>query len=67
MVKVRAKHNVNIDGVWHMGGEIFETDHIEDIREHVDEVGFVSAVFPPETQELPKKQTRGRPRSKNKN
>lgn len=50
-----------------MGGEVFETDRLDEIREHVDEIGFVSQIFPPETQELPKKQSRGRPRKQKEN
>lgn len=23
-MRVKAKHNINLSGVWHMGGEVFE-------------------------------------------
>lgn len=60
MVKVRAKCNLNLDGVWHTGGEIFEVESTDGIAEYVEEVGFISEVFPPEPAEKPKRGTRNR-------
>ena len=57
-MKVKAKCNLNVGGTWHMGGEIFEVDSTDGIAEYVDEVGYVSEVFPPEpTKEEPKKRS----------
>lgn len=59
-MKVIAKHWLNYNGKWHKGGEEFEVDDFEAVKEYVeipaDDEEFVSEVFPPE----PKK--RGRPK-----
>ena len=60
MVTVRAKCNLNFDGKWHMGGEIFDVESTDGFAEYVEEIGFVSEVFPPEPKEEPKKTTRSR-------
>ena len=60
MVTVKAKCNLNLDGIWHKGGEIFEVESTDGISEYVEEVGYVSEVFPPEPEEKPKKATRSR-------
>jgi len=60
-MQVKAKCNINIDGIWHFGGEIFEVESTDGITEYVEEVGYVSEIFPPEKPEEPvKKSTRGR-------
>lgn len=56
-MKVRAKHWLNYNGVWHKGGEEFEVDNFEQVKDYAEPVQFESAVFPPEE---PKK--RGRPK-----
>lgn len=70
-MKVIAKHWLNYNGVWHKGGDAFDVDDFEDVKEHaekaeeetdkVDET-YVSNIFPPadEPAEQPKK--RGRPK-----
>lgn len=57
-MKVIAKHWLNYNGVWHKGGEAFEVEDFEQVREFAEPVKevFVSEVFPPE----PKR--RGRPK-----
>lgn len=71
-MKVRAKHWINYNGVWHKGGDKFDIedseilDGVEFIEAEQDEQAekpveaeFTSEIFPPE-EETPKK--RGRPR-----
>lgn len=36
MVKVRAKCNVKYGNAWHMGGEEFEVEDFNDVREYAD-------------------------------
>lgn len=64
-MKVKAKHWLNYNGVWHKGGDIFEAndfeaikEHVEKVEETVEETQYVSEIFPPEEQ--PKR--RGRPK-----
>ena len=64
-MKVIAKHWLNYSGVWHKGGEIFDADDYEAVKDYVTPVreGFVSEVFPPDEEkpaETPRR--RGRPR-----
>lgn len=57
-MKVIAKHWVNYNGVWHRGGEEFEVEDFDEVKEYADAKSddYVSAVFPPETvAEEPKK------------
>jgi len=63
MMQVKAKCNLNIDGKWHMGGEVFEVESTDGIAEYVEEIGYVSEVFPPEPAEKPKRSTRSRKRA----
>lgn len=60
-MKVIAKHNLNHNGVWHKGGEEFDTEDYAEIKAYVTPVqkNFVSEVFPPD-EEVPKR--RGRPK-----
>lgn len=61
MVKVRAKCNLNFDGNWHMGGEVFEVESTDGFAEYVEEIGYESEIFPPEPVEVkPKKPARTR-------
>lgn len=50
-MKAIAKHWLNYNGVWHAGGEEFEVENFEDVKEYADMKTdeFVSDVFPPET------------------
>jgi len=64
-MRVKAKHWLNYNGVWHKGGDTFEADNFDEIKEHVekveetvDETPYVSEIFPPVEQ--PKR--RGRPK-----
>lgn len=62
-MRVKAKHWLNYNGVWHKGGDIFEADDFDEIKEHVEKVDteetqYVSEIFPPVEQ--PKR--RGRPK-----
>ena len=60
-MKVKAKHNLILDGVLYNGGEIFEVENLDGLTDHVEEVGYISDVFPPEQEEKPKrKSTRSR-------
>lgn len=59
-MKVRAKHNFNHNGEYHAGGEIFEAESLDEIRDFVEEVPFTSEIFPPSPVEKTAK--RGRPR-----
>lgn len=61
-MKVKAKHWLNYNGVWYKGGEEFEVEDIEQVKDYVDPVEFVSDVFPPDEvpNEAPKR--RGRPK-----
>ena len=34
-MRVQAKHWLNYKGVWHMGGEEFEVDDIEEVKDYV--------------------------------
>ena len=55
-MKVIAKHWLNYNGVWHKGGEEFEVDDFETVKEYADLAEETSEIFPPE----PKR--RGRPK-----
>ena len=68
-MKVTAKHWLNYNGVWYKGGDTFEADDFDEIKEHaekveeaveetVEETQYVSEIFPPVEQ--PKR--RGRPK-----
>lgn len=64
-MRVKAKHWLNYNGVWHKGGDTFETndfeaikEHVEKVEETVEETQYVSEIFPPDEQ--PKR--RGRPK-----
>lgn len=57
-MKVRAKHNFNHNGEYHAGGEVFDASDLDGIKDFVEEVGYVSEIFPPE--KTPKR--RGRPK-----
>ena len=62
-MRVKAKHWLNYNGVWHKGGDTFEADNFDEIKEHVEKVDteetqYVSEIFPPVEQ--PKR--RGRPK-----
>ncbi len=66
-MKVKAKHWLNYNGTWHKGGETFEVDDFDTVKDHAEKVGeakeevkeqYVSEIFPPEEQ--PKR--RGRPK-----
>ena len=61
-MKVKAKHWLNYNGVWHKGGDEFEIPDgdLEQVAEYVEAGEYVSAIFPPEE---PKKRV-GRPRKK---
>ena len=61
-MKVKAKHWLNYNGVWHKGGDEFEIpdEDFKEISEYVKVGEYVSAIFPPEE---PKKRV-GRPRNK---
>lgn len=61
-MRVKAKHNVCIDGVWHLGGEEFLVDSIDGLHEHVEQVAFVSEIFKPVEEIEPPKKQRGRPK-----
>lgn len=50
-MKVRAKHWLNYNGVWHKAGEIFDVDNFDEVREYAVQVGYVSDVFPPDEPE----------------
>ena len=55
-MKVRAKHWVNYNGTWYKGGDEFEADNFNDVKEFasmVEAPEFVSEVFPPD--ETPKR------------
>ena len=60
-MKVVAKHWLNYNGVWYKGGDEFDVDDFDAVREHADmkKDGFVSEVFPPDT-ESTKQPNRGR-------
>lgn len=58
-MKVVAKHWLNYNGVWYKGGDEFEVDDFETVKEYADmkRDSFVSEVFPPEKEstEQPKR------------
>lgn len=56
-MKVRAKHNFNTGSEYRRGGEVFEVESLDGIKGFVEEIGFKSAIFPPEEKE-PVKRTR---------
>lgn len=70
MIRVRAKHWLNHNGVWHKWGEVFEVEENEfdGLKDCVSKVndGFVSDVFPPVDEEKAKEpekpKRRGRPK-----
>lgn len=49
-MKVMAKHWLNYNGVWHKGGDVFEVEDFEQVKEFAEPAGevFESEVFPPE-------------------
>lgn len=57
MIKVKAKCNFNTGAEYHKGGEVFEVESLEGIEKFVEQIGFVSAIFPPEEKQ-PVKRTR---------
>lgn len=63
-MKVVAKHWVNYNGSWYKGGDEFEVDDFESIKEHADKKApaeYVSDVFPPDEDvvaEAPKRRGR---------
>lgn len=59
-MKVVAKHWLNYNGVWHKGGEEFEVENFDEVKEYADAKEFVSDVFPPEDKPVEKR--RGRPK-----
>lgn len=58
-MKVKAKHNIILDGVLHVGGEVFDVESTDGLADYVEEVGYVSDIFPQE-EEQPVKKTRSR-------
>ena len=67
-MKVKAKHWLNYNGVWHRAGETFEVEDFDTVKDHAEKVGeakeevkeqYVSEIFPP-VEEQPKR--RGRPK-----
>ena len=70
-MKVKAKHWLNYNGVWHKGGETFEVDsfdevkgHAEKVNEEVQETGntYISEIFPPVDEPVEQPKKRGRPK-----
>lgn len=61
-MKAVAKHWLNYNGVWYKGGDEFDVDDFEAVREHADmkKDGFVSEVFPPNAEQPEQPRTRGR-------
>lgn len=55
-MKVIAKCWLNHNGVWHRGGEEFEVEDFEAVKDFAEPTEEVSEIFPPE----PKR--RGRPK-----
>lgn len=58
-MKVKAKHNIILDGVLRVGGEVFDVESTDGFADYVEEVGYVSDIFPQE-EEQPVKKTRSR-------
>lgn len=58
-MRVKAKCWLNYNGVWHMGGEVFEVDDkdMESVKDYVSCCEDITVAFPPNK---PKK--RGRPK-----
>lgn len=63
-MKVTAKCWLNYNGVWHKGGESFDVDNIEEIKDYVTvNSEYVSEIFPPDEPVVePPKRSRGRPK-----
>lgn len=64
-MKVTAKCWLNYNGVWYKGGDTFEADDFDEIKEHVEKVEetveetqYVSEIFPPNEQ--PKRRGRSK-------
>lgn len=49
-MKVKAKHNLNHNGVWHAAGEEFDAtaEDMKDIAPYVSVTERVSEIFPPD-------------------
>lgn len=49
-MKVKAKHNINHNGIWYIGGQEFEVnpDEMAEISDYVSVVERVSEIFPPD-------------------
>ena len=70
-MKVRAKHWLNYNGVWYKGGEIFEADDFNEVKEHADKLedetesvneSYISEIFPPADEPADQPKKRGRPK-----
>ena len=62
-MKVKAKHWLNYNGVWHKGGETFEVDNVDEVKDYVvADSEYVSEIFPPDKDEAEQPKRRGRPK-----
>lgn len=62
-MKVTAKCWLNYNGVWHKGGESFDVDNIEEIKDYVTvNSEYVSEIFPSDEPVVEPPKRRGRPK-----